>query len=126
MAAKNLGPAAPFFCGAGVISYVPATVDHLTQRVRVPFTSSTRPNSRRSRRHAQVLVRVPDPGRQSRYGGRERLSMYDGSTGTGEAVLMAHRITKRRKASCRAVSIPITRKWRRRRPVWLIGGAGWR
>ncbi len=25
-------------------------------------------------------------------------SMYDGSTGTGEAVLMAHRITKRRKA----------------------------
>jgi glycine cleavage system pyridoxal-binding protein P len=25
-------------------------------------------------------------------------SMYDGSTGTGEAVLMAHRVTKRRKA----------------------------
>jgi glycine dehydrogenase subunit 1 len=99
MAGKNVAAGSvPFFVGCGAYKHhVPASVDHLIQRSEF-LTSYTpyQPEIAQGTLHylfefqTQVALLT----------GMEvaNASMYDGSTATAEAVLMAHRITKRKKA----------------------------
>jgi glycine dehydrogenase subunit 1 len=99
MAAKNISASSvPFFVGAGAYKHhVPATVDHLIQRSEF-LTSYTPYQPEIAQGTLQYLFEFQT--QVAALTGMEvaNASMYDGSTGTGEAVLMAHRVTKRRKA----------------------------
>jgi glycine dehydrogenase subunit 1 len=99
MAARNIpASSVPFFVGAGAYKHhVPATVDHLIQRSEF-LTSYTPYQPEIAQGTLQYLFEFQT--QVARLTGMEvaNASMYDGSTGTGEAVLMAHRLTKRRKA----------------------------
>ncbi|CAM5190934.1 glycine dehydrogenase (decarboxylating) subunit 1 [Bosea thiooxidans] len=99
MAGKNTAASAvPFFVGAGAYKHhVPATVDHLIQRSEF-LTSYTPYQPEIAQGTLQYLFEFQT--QVAALTGMEvaNASMYDGSTGTGEAVLMAHRVTKRRKA----------------------------
>jgi glycine dehydrogenase subunit 1 len=100
LSARNVAAGSvPFFLGAGAYRHhVPATVDHLIQRSEF-LTSYTpyQPEIAQGTLHAlfefQTQVAVLT--------GMEvaNASMYDGSTACGEAVLMAHRLTRRKKAT---------------------------
>lgn len=99
MAAENISASeVPFFVGAGAYKHhVPASVDHLIQRSEF-LTSYTPYQPEIAQGTLQYLFEF-----QTQVGmltGMEvaNASMYDGSTGAAEAVLMAHRVTKRRKA----------------------------
>lgn len=98
-AAKNVAAASvPFFLGAGAYKHhVPATVDHLIQRSEF-LTSYTPYQPEIAQGTLQYLFEFQT--QVATLTGMEvaNASMYDGSTATGEAVLMAHRVTKRRKA----------------------------
>src|SRR2546423_13251486 len=88
----------PFFVGAGAYKHhVPATVDHLIQRSEF-LTSYTPYQPEIAQGTLQYLFEFQT--QVALLTGMEvaNASMYDGSTGTAEAVLMAHRITRRRKA----------------------------
>ncbi|HEU4518354.1 MAG TPA: aminomethyl-transferring glycine dehydrogenase subunit GcvPA [Microvirga sp.] len=88
----------PFFVGAGAYRHhVPASVDHLIQRSEF-LTSYTPYQPEIAQGTLQYLFEFQT--QVAALTGMEvaNASMYDGSTGTGEAVLMAHRVTKRRKA----------------------------
>src|SRR6476620_6386439 len=99
IAGKNVAAGAvPFFVGCGAYKHhIPASIDHLIQRSEF-LTSYTpyQPEIAQGTLHylfefqTQVALLT----------GMEvaNASMYDGSTETAEAVLMAHRITKRKKA----------------------------
>src|SRR3954470_13193583 len=99
MARKNVAAGSvPFFVGAGAYKHhIPASVDHLIQRSEF-LTSYTpyQPEIAQGTLHylfefqTQVALLT----------GMEvaNASMYDGSTACAEAVLMAHRVTKRSKA----------------------------
>jgi len=99
IAGKNVAAGAvPFFVGCGAYKHhIPASVDHLIQRSEF-LTSYTpyQPEIAQGTLHylfefqTQVALLT----------GMEvaNASMYDGSTACAEAVLMAHRITKRKKA----------------------------
>lgn len=99
MAAKNIpASSVPFFVGAGAYKHhIPATVDHLIQRSEF-LTSYTPYQPEIAQGTLQYLFEFQT--QVAMLTGMEvaNASMYDGSTGTGEAVLMAHRITKRNKA----------------------------
>src|SRR5215203_2631978 len=99
MAAKNVpAGSVPFFVGAGAYKHhVPASVDHLIQRSEF-LTSYTPYQPEIAQGTLQYLFEFQT--QVANLTGMEvaNASMYDGSTGTGEAVLMAHRVTKRRKA----------------------------
>ena len=99
MAAKNVAAGSvPFFVGAGAYRHhVPATVDHLIQRSEF-LTSYTPYQPEITQGTLQYLFEFQT--QVARLTGMEvaNASMYDGSTGTGEAVLMAHRVTRRNKA----------------------------
>jgi glycine dehydrogenase subunit 1 len=99
MAARNVpASSVPFFVGAGAYKHhVPASVDHLIQRSEF-LTSYTPYQPEIAQGTLQYLFEFQT--QVAALTGMEvaNASMYDGSTGTGEAVLMAHRITKRRKA----------------------------
>ncbi len=99
MAAKNVpASSVPFFVGAGAYKHhVPATVDHLIQRSEF-LTSYTPYQPEIAQGTLQYLFEFQT--QVAALTGMEvaNASMYDGSTGTGEAVLMAHRVTRRRKA----------------------------
>ncbi|POR49673.1 aminomethyl-transferring glycine dehydrogenase subunit GcvPA [Bosea psychrotolerans] len=99
MAAKSVAASSvPFFVGAGAYKHhVPATVDHLIQRSEF-LTSYTPYQPEIAQGTLQYLFEFQT--QVAALTGMEvaNASMYDGSTGTGEAVLMAHRVTKRRKA----------------------------
>lgn len=99
LAARNVAAGSvPFFIGAGAYRHhVPATVDHLIQRSEF-LTSYTPYQPEIAQGTLQVLFEFQT--QVARLTGMEvaNASMYDGSTGTAEAVLMAHRITRRRKA----------------------------
>src|SRR4051794_33922294 len=99
MAARNVpASSVPFFCGAGAYKHhVPASVDHLIQRSEF-LTSYTPYQPEIAQGTLQYLFEFQT--QVAALTGMEvaNASMYDGSTGTAEAVLMAHRITKRRKA----------------------------
>ncbi len=99
LAAKNrTASRTPFFIGAGAYKHhVPASVDHLIQRSEF-LTSYTPYQPEISQGTLQYLFEFQT--QVAALTGMEiaNASMYDGSTACGEAVLMAHRITKRRKA----------------------------
>jgi len=99
MSARNIpASSVPFFVGAGAYKHhVPATVDHLIQRSEF-LTSYTPYQPEIAQGTLQYLFEFQT--QVAALTGMEvaNASMYDGSTGTGEAVLMAHRVTKRRKA----------------------------
>ncbi len=99
MAARNLTASqAPFFLGAGAYKHhVPASVDHLIQRSEF-LTSYTPYQPEISQGTLQYLFEFQT--QVAALTGMEiaNASMYDGSTAAAEAVLMAHRITRRRKA----------------------------
>ena len=88
----------PFFLGAGAYRrHIPATVDHLIQRSEF-LTSYTPYQPEISQGTLQVLFEFQT--QVAALTGMEvaNASMYDGSTACGEAMLMAHRLTRRRKA----------------------------
>ncbi|WP_210497254.1 aminomethyl-transferring glycine dehydrogenase subunit GcvPA [Microvirga antarctica] len=99
MAAKNVpASSVPFFVGAGAYKHhVPATVDHLIQRSEF-LTSYTPYQPEIAQGTLQYLFEFQTQVAALTGMDVANASMYDGSTGTGEAVLMAHRVTKRRKA----------------------------
>ena len=99
LAARNVpAGSVPFFVGAGAYRHhVPATVDHLIQRSEF-LTSYTPYQPEIAQGTLQYLFEFQT--QVAALTGMEvaNASMYDGSTGCGEAVLMAHRITRRSKA----------------------------
>ena len=99
MAAANVSAGSvPFFVGAGAYKHhVPASVDHLIQRSEF-LTSYTPYQPEIAQGTLQYLFEFQT--QVAALTGMEvaNASMYDGSTGCGEAVLMAHRVTRRRKA----------------------------
>ena len=99
MAARNVpAGSVPFFVGAGAYKHhVPASVDHLIQRSEF-LTSYTPYQPEIAQGTLQSLFEFQTQVAMLTGMDVANASMYDGSTGTGEAVLMAHRISKRRKA----------------------------
>jgi glycine dehydrogenase subunit 1 len=99
MAAKNVAAGSvPFFVGCGAYRHhVPASVDHLIQRSEF-LTSYTPYQPEISQGTLQALFEFQT--QVAMLTGMEvaNASMYDGSTAAAEAVLMAHRITRRRRA----------------------------
>ena len=99
MAARNVAAGSvPFFIGCGAYRHhVPASVDHLIQRSEF-LTSYTPYQPEIAQGTLQALFEFQT--QVAMLTGMEvaNASMYDGSTAAAEAVLMAHRITKRRKA----------------------------
>ena len=99
MAARNLAAGAvPFFLGAGAYRrHIPATVDHLIQRSEF-LTSYTPYQPEIAQGTLQVLFEFQT--QVAALTGMEvaNASMYDGSTACGEAMLTAHRLTKRTRA----------------------------
>ena len=99
MAARNVAAGSvPFFLGAGAYRHhVPASVDHLIQRSEF-LTSYTpyQPEIAQGTLHALFEFQT----QVAALTGMEaaNASMYDGSTACGEAMLMAHRVTRRNKA----------------------------
>jgi glycine dehydrogenase subunit 1 len=99
MANRNVPAASvPFFVGAGAYKHhVPASVDHLIQRSEF-LTSYTPYQPEIAQGTLQYLFEFQTQVANLTAMEVANASMYDGSTGTAEAVLMAHRITRRRKA----------------------------
>jgi glycine dehydrogenase subunit 1 len=99
LAARNTAAgAAPFFCGAGAYKHhVPSAVDHLIQRSEF-LTSYTPYQPEIAQGTLQYLFEFQT--QVALLTGMEvaNASLYDGSTATAEAVLMAQRVTKRGKA----------------------------
>jgi len=88
----------PFFVGAGAYRHhVPASVDHLIQRSEF-LTSYTPYQPEITQGTLQVLFEFQSQVASLTGMDVANASMYDGSTACGEAVLMAHRITRRKKA----------------------------
>jgi glycine dehydrogenase subunit 1 len=99
LAARNVAAGAgPFFCGAGAYKHhVPSAVDHLIQRSEF-LTSYTPYQPEIAQGTLQYLFEFQT--QVALLTGMEvaNASLYDGSTATAEAVLMAQRITRRPKA----------------------------
>jgi glycine dehydrogenase subunit 1 len=99
LAAKNLAAgSAPFFIGAGAYRHhIPASVDHLIQRGEF-LTSYTPYQPEIAQGTLQMLFEFQT--QVARLYGCEvaNASMYDGSTACWEAVSMARRITRRKRA----------------------------
>ncbi|MGH6798700.1 MAG: glycine dehydrogenase, partial [Roseiarcus sp.] len=89
---------APFFLGSGAYRrHIPATVDHLIQRSEF-LTSYTPYQPEIAQGTLQVLFEFQT--QVAALTGMEvaNASMYDGSTACGEAMLMAHRLTRRNRS----------------------------
>ena len=99
MAARNVPASSlPFFVGAGAYKHhVPASVDHLIQRSEF-LTSYTPYQPEIAQGTLQYLFEFQTQVAELTGMEVANASMYDGSTATGEAVLMAHRVTRRKKA----------------------------
>ena len=88
----------PFFVGAGAYRHhVPATVDHLIQRSEF-LTSYTPYQPEIAQGTLQMLFEFQTQVAALTGMDVANASMYDGSTATAEAVLMARRVTGARKA----------------------------
>ena len=99
MAARNVPASSlPFFVGAGAYKHhVPASVDHLIQRSEF-LTSYTPYQPEIAQGTLQYLFEFQTQVAELTGMEVANASMYDGSTATGEAVLMAHRVTRRKRA----------------------------
>ena len=99
LAAKNRpAGAGPFFCGAGAYRHhVPASVDHIIQRSEF-LTSYTPYQPEIAQGTLQVLFEFQTQVAALTGLPVANASLYDGSTACAEAVMMAARVTKRRKA----------------------------
>ena len=96
LANKNqAGGDGPFFVGAGAYRHhVPATVDHLIQRSEW-LTAYTPYQPEISQGTLQMLFEFQTQVAKITGMDVANASLYDGSTGTAEAVLMARRFTRR-------------------------------
>ena len=99
MAGKNMtASTVPFFCGAGAYKHhVPATVDHVIQRSEF-LTSYTPYQPEITQGTLQYLFEFQTQVSELTGMPVANASMYDGSTATAEAVLMAHRVTRKSRA----------------------------
>ncbi|WP_420431329.1 aminomethyl-transferring glycine dehydrogenase subunit GcvPA [Hyphobacterium sp.] len=99
LAAENTpASSVPFFVGAGAYKHhVPASVDHLIQRSEF-LTAYTPYQPEISQGTLQTLFEFQTQVALMTGMDVANASMYDGSTACGEAVLMAARVTKRKKA----------------------------
>ncbi len=99
MAAKNLSAGSvPSFIGAGVYRHhVPAAVDHLIQRGEF-LTSYTPYQPEVAQGTLQMLFEFQTQIALLTGMDVANASMYDGATSCAEAVMMANRVTRRRKA----------------------------
>ncbi len=99
MAAKNMVAGdVPFFLGCGAYRHhVPASVDHIIQRGEF-LTSYTPYQPEIAQGTLQVLFEFQTQVARLYGCDIANASMYDGSTACWEAVLMAARITRRKKA----------------------------
>jgi glycine dehydrogenase subunit 1 len=99
LASRNVpAGSAPFFAGCGAYKHhIPASVDHIIQRSEF-LTAYTPYQPEIAQGTLQYMFEFQS--QVALLTGMEvaNASMYDGSTAAGEAVLMAHRVTKRRKA----------------------------
>src|SRR2546421_1114240 len=97
MAARNTAARRPSFLGAGVYShYSPTIVDHLIQRSEF-FTSYTPYQPEISQGTLQYIFEFQTLVCQLTGMEVANASMYDGSTASAEAYLMAQRVTRRNK-----------------------------
>jgi len=97
-AANTPAASVPFFVGCGAYRHhVPATVDHLIQRSEF-LTSYTPYQPEITQGTLQYLFEFQTQVALLTGMDVANASMYDGSTAAGEAVLMANRITRRKKA----------------------------
>ncbi len=99
LAAKNLGTAAcPSFLGGGAYRHhIPASVDYLIQRGEF-LTSYTPYQPEIAQGTLQYLFEFQSQVALLTGLDVANASMYDGATATVEAVAMAHRVTRRKKA----------------------------
>ena len=99
MANKNTSASqVPFFCGAGAYKHhVPATVDHIIQRSEF-LTSYTPYQPEITQGTLQYLFEFQTQVSELTGMPVANASMYDGSTAAAEAVLMAHRVTRKTRA----------------------------
>jgi glycine dehydrogenase subunit 1 len=99
LAARNVAAGTvPFFVGAGAYKHhVPASVDHLIQRSEF-LTSYTPYQPEIAQGTLHYLFEFQTQVAMLTDMEVANASMYDGSTAAAEAVLMAHRVTKRRRA----------------------------
>jgi glycine dehydrogenase subunit 1 len=99
MARKNLGTSeAPSFLGAGAYRHhIPAAVDHLIQRGEF-LTSYTPYQPEVAQGTLQYLFEFQTQVALLTAMDVANASMYDGATATTEAVAMANRVTRRKKA----------------------------
>ena len=94
-AKKHDGFCRAFFCGAGAYKHhVPATVDHIIQRSEF-LTSYTPYQPEITQGTLQYLFEFQTQVSELTGMPVANASMYDGSTATAEAVLMAHRVKRK-------------------------------